>query len=345
MDFSQMLKWRYAFLLLACLPIVTLGISFVAFELFSECDNTAKINFLRMFDNSTEAALTVGGEIRAKYVVLATAILMYSASTMAIIVSLVTIRRCLRDDQATMVVGIAATLSVFVVSYALVSPAPGLPFCAGKILFEFPQHALTDGFLPSNSDTHSWPSWPSTNGWINILANIFGIFATNFAIFAVAATLASGVRNGSNVLRNANLAGQMKCLRNVLFSGTGMLVAAVLSLGSWLRWPAALVTDQTAQRAILDWATGLTLFWGSTFTLILLTTYIPATLCLQARAHKLCLQQYSDYPISVQERWLESRGLAIGQKMQIATILAIAGPLLTGALSSVLHTAIGGSAP
>jgi hypothetical protein len=68
-------------------------------------------------------------------------------------------------------------------------------------------------------------------------------------------------------------ASQMKRLKEVLTAASAILVSGILHMGAWLRWPAALVADKAGQEAVLGTALAITLYWGVTFTLMLVATY------------------------------------------------------------------------
>jgi hypothetical protein len=84
-------------------------------------------------------------------------------------------------------------------------------------------------------------------------------------------------------------ASQMKRLKEVLTAASAILVSGILHMGAWLRWPAALVADRAGQEAVLGTALAITLFWGVTFTLMLVATYLLAALILAKRAEALLL--------------------------------------------------------
>jgi len=131
-------------------------------------------------------------------------------------------------------------------------------------------------------------------------------------------------------------ASQMKRLKEVLTAASALLVSGILHMGAWLRWPAALVTDKTGQEAVLGTALAITLFWGVTFTLMLVSTYLPAALLLARRAEALLLDSTPHVTVLEPEQWLKDHGLFLSLQDHFPQFGLILAPLLASPLSSLL---------
>lgn len=107
-------------------------------------------------------------------------------------------------------------------------------------------------------------------------------------------------------------------------------------MGAWLRWPAALVADRASQEAVLGTAMAITLFWGVTFTLMLVATYLPAALVLARRAEALLLGRPSEVAKPEPEQWLKDHGLFLSLQDHFPQFSLILAPLLASPLSSLL---------
>ena len=129
---------------------------------------------------------------------------------------------------------------------------------------------------------------------------------------------------------------QMKRLKEVLGASSAMLVAGVLHMGAWLRWPAALIADKAAHEAVLGAALAITLFWGVTFTLMLVSTYLPAALILAKRAQALLQEGSSQQSIPEPEEWLKNHGLFLSLQDHFPQFGLMLAPLLASPLSSLL---------
>lgn len=136
------------------------------------------------------------------------------------------------------------------------------------------------------------------------------------------------------------LADQMRSLKEILAIGSAVLFTGILHMDNWLRWPAALVGDDTMQEAVLGMALAVSLFWGATFTLLLFATYAPAAGILSRRARELLKRDASQQNIPNSEEWLKEHGFFIGVKEELPQIAAIAAPFLAGPLESLLTAAL-----
>lgn len=129
---------------------------------------------------------------------------------------------------------------------------------------------------------------------------------------------------------------QMKRLKEVLTAASAILVAGILHMGAWLRWPAALVADKNAHEAMLGAALAITLFWGVTFTLMLVSAYLPAALLLAKRAQALLQDSPSPQSVPVPEEWLKEHGLFLSLQDHLPQFGLMLAPLLASPLSSLL---------
>ena len=129
---------------------------------------------------------------------------------------------------------------------------------------------------------------------------------------------------------------QMRHLKEVLTAVSAILVAGVLHMGAWLRWPAALIADKDAHEAVLGTALAITLFWGVTFTLMLVSTYLPAALMLAKRAQALLQESSPQESAPKPEEWLKEHGLFLSLQDHFPQFGLMLAPLLASPLSSLL---------
>jgi hypothetical protein len=125
-------------------------------------------------------------------------------------------------------------------------------------------------------------------------------------------------------------------LKEVLSAASAILVSGVLHMGAWLRWPAALVADTKAHEALLGAALAITLFWGVTFTLMLVSTYLPAAILLARRAQALLLASPPQPSMPNSEQWLKDHGLFLSLQDHLPQFGLMLAPLLASPLSSLL---------
>jgi hypothetical protein len=139
------------------------------------------------------------------------------------------------------------------------------------------------------------------------------------------------------------LADRMRSLKEVLYAGSAILVTGILHMGNWLRWPAALVGDQTAHDAVLGVALSVSLFWGATFTLVLFATYAPAAGVLAARARARLRDDAYRKTFPHPEQWLKEHGFFVSLSDELPQMVVMAAPVMAGPLGALLAASIGAS--
>jgi hypothetical protein len=129
----------------------------------------------------------------------------------------------------------------------------------------------------------------------------------------------------------------------VLYTGSAILVTGILHMGSWLRWPAALVGDAAAQHGIMGVSLAVTLFWGTTFSLVLIASYAPPAAILARRARAQWAMGPSAQQIEHTDVWLRERGFFVGLSDELPQIAVILAPLLAGPLGALVTASIDAS--
>lgn len=165
------------------------------------------------------------------------------------------------------------------------------------------------------------------------VVNVQALIVPVVALLAACSTLAPPISGQPDPTFYAL---QMKRLKEVLTAASAILVSGILHMGAWLRWPAALVGDKAAQDAVLGAALAITLFWGVTFTLMLVATYLPAALVLARQAEALLLGRPSEAAEPEPEQWLKDHGLFLSLQDHFPQFSLILAPLLASPLSSLL---------
>jgi hypothetical protein len=166
------------------------------------------------------------------------------------------------------------------------------------------------------------------------IVNVQAILVPVVALLAACSTLAPP--NRGQCPDPEFYALQMKRLKEVLTAASAILVSGILHMGAWLRWPAALVAEKQAQDAILGAALAITLFWGVTFTLMLVSTYLPAALLLAKRAQVLLQDVSVKESVPDPEQWLKDHGLFLSLQDHFPQFGLMLAPLLASPLSSLL---------
>ena len=165
------------------------------------------------------------------------------------------------------------------------------------------------------------------------LINGLAIVVPVLAVLAACSTLAEPADK-----HDANLDHYTDCmrrLRQVLYAGSAILVTGILHMYNWLRWPAALIGNDVVRDTAQGLALSVTVFWGATFTLILVATYAPAAIYLTRCARERLESEASKERPNI-EQWLIERGFFVGLSDELPQISAIFAPLLAGPLGALL---------
>ena len=166
---------------------------------------------------------------------------------------------------------------------------------------------------------------------INILAAVVPVFAV-LAVCSILAPPSKPQQVDPNFL-----ATQMRQLNEVLYGGLAILVSGILSYGRMARWPASLVPDKGSQEAVLGAALSITIFRGTTFTLMLIVTYLPAAIHLaKLRAPIFLTSDTYAKRIPDPDAWLKEHGLRLSLEEHILQFGVLLAPVLAGPLGSFL---------
>lgn len=172
-----------------------------------------------------------------------------------------------------------------------------------------------------------------------LITNILGIIVPSIVLLAASSTLAPSPKQNGDGL--AHLTSQMNHIKGVLNAGSALLVGGILHMNAWLRWPTELLADPTEHAALSETVLSITMFWGATFTLILIATYGPAAGYLCTKARYLAEQAEQAGTLKDSKRWLKDNHFSITLGEQLPQISAILGPALAGPVGSFLMSHVG----
>ena len=174
----------------------------------------------------------------------------------------------------------------------------------------------------------------SNMGTILFITNILAIITPNMAILAFCSTVAPSLETHGDEL--THLATKMRQLKGVLNAGSALLVSGILHMNAWLRWPGGILLDQATQTHFSGAVLAVTMFWGATFTLMLITTYGPAASYLSTQARTLAEKASQAGTIQDPQQWLQDHHFSITLGEQLPQISVILGPVLAGPIGSFL---------
>jgi hypothetical protein len=118
-----------------------------------------------------------------------------------------------------------------------------------------------------------------------------------------------------------------------LNTSAALLVAGILHMNTWLRWPAVFATDEIAREGIEQFALAVSVFWGMTFSLMIVAAFVPATLLLRESALDLHASVAGADPDP--DHWLAGHGFKLSMGEQLRQVAIILAPLLAGPAASL----------
>lgn len=127
-------------------------------------------------------------------------------------------------------------------------------------------------------------------------------------------------------------------LQRMFYIVSAILVTSTVAIMLFLQLPVALTgTDSVIRSAVVSHAQGMTVFWGTVFTLTLLAIFAPAAALLTARAREHEAASTSTSEVSV---WLETQIFTSIPK-RLGGIVAFLAPLMVGPVSMLLEKLTG----
>lgn len=205
-----------------------------------------------------------------------------------------------------------------------------------QVYFEGAMYRLIFGFT-FNTFSHSGtfdPQFLSNIKIILLTLNILAVIVPAIIVLAASSALATHKKAWQPTLDTVST--QMHQLRNTLNIGSIALVAGILHMHAWLQWPAVLMQDPSMQSAVSGTALAITMFWGTSFTLMLMATYGPAATKLSAQARHLLKQEQQKGTIEDPQAWLKDHDLSITLGEQLPQIGIMLAPVLAGPLGSLV---------
>ena len=150
---------------------------------------------------------------------------------------------------------------------------------------------------------------------------------------ALLAVTVSLILNGmsSDSARLAELRMRCAALRTTLAAGAAVLAAGVIVVRALHGWILGFIAepDQEALRAIAE---GWTLAIGTYWTLVLVAAYVPAAMLAHHAAIEMADQHNRKQPDDkrTRDQWMEEEGLNVTVKGQVARVLMLLAPWLSG---------------
>ncbi|MGH8582489.1 MAG: hypothetical protein ACREWG_06785 [Gammaproteobacteria bacterium] len=316
---------RYAYLLLLVPPLLMTNLSAILFE--SSVDPAASIaETVRAQIEATPPLSPSEGfkEARARYTWLAAALL---AIAVPIIASVVSIKTILRSEIA------GRDLRVII--------ATGAVLIAGSASYTFGAKGLQEMIYGYTYETLS-ASARFSGEFLGDIAVI--LVAINMVAAVVPIIMLLGVCSTAILLPTGSgdhpryWEQQMGHLKEIMHASSAYLVFGILHMDAWLQWPAALTRDAELRQTLLDLAHAITLYWGVSFTLLVIASYWPVAYFLNRQARDVLTRHQGTLGIDDPDRWLREHNLSINMAHQLPQLFAMLAPFFSSPLISILSS-------
>lgn len=324
---------RYRYLGIVLITYTVMALSNVLFESVS-VESLSTLD--KILDSSPEKASPVIDhsvylhELYARYFWLASALLNICIPIYVVVASCILISRChcgreLRRVFVLMLLLAATNLWIL-----------GMNAEQTTALYRLVYATTTYALAHSNQFK---PGFLQSVDCLITVVNILAFIAPPVVALAFSSTIACG-QNGAG-LDLHTLPTRMRHLKSCLNLAAALLVIGIFHMNAWLQWPVALVKNQTLHTDYSRTALAISMYWGTTFTLMLFLTYGPCAYTLSQRARALIPRQTADN-FEETEKWLKSHGLSFNPGDQFPRYFLILSPLLAGPLQFFLMTRQGG---
>ncbi|HEV2799978.1 MAG TPA: hypothetical protein VGW12_05765 [Pyrinomonadaceae bacterium] len=168
----------------------------------------------------------------------------------------------------------------------------------------------------------------------NRLFDALGITVGMMLTFAACALI---WRDKGETQGEAELKRRLRLLRALLYAGAAALIIGVLRLAAALNWGGGFWASGSASgREASALINGIISSLGISYTLILVSMYLPTVLILNARVESLAHAVAPENP----KEWLDKRGLILSYRGYLPRLLALLGPVLIGPFGQLLNALI-----
>jgi len=255
-----------SFLLALIPPLLILGLSQVLFEIVSEPSQSSVSAALERLSHQSPESHDVWilEEARGRYTWLAMTLLSLVAFVYGAFAGCQNIWQSHFRNRLPLIISLGTTLL-----------GAGLLGLVYQVQSHGAMYRLIFGFtFTTFSHSGSFdPQFLSNVTIILLMLNTLAMIIPAIIILAASSTLAIPKEEWQPTLEM--IAKQMHRLRNTLNIGSLVLVTGILHMHAWLQWPTALMQDPSQQSAVSGAALAITVFWGTSYTLMLMGPTAP----------------------------------------------------------------------
>ncbi len=308
--------------LLPPLVIYTLALALFTLSVDPQLKLLTTIQELCRIDANPDA-VTQFNELKARYTWFAAALLSIVVSLAAGIAGLALLRRLSSGNYARLTFAVGTVL--FGVSVGQMLHGANQHDALYQMVFAFTYRSLSQSAYYSEGFT-------SAVRTIVSVINLIAVFTPTVILLAVCVLVKKPT--GEQLDNPDQLAEHVHHLKELVNAGSAFLVFGVLHMVIWLKWPAVLVADPAARSALLELAQSIALYWGASYTLILISVYVCPMVYLRHRAKMLLQKEQRDY--SAIREWLMQNGLSFDLTRQLPQYVIMLAPFIAGPMESFL---------
>jgi hypothetical protein len=308
---------QFAFLPLAVLILANIIFASTAFDLDKLLENL-------LFQQTQNSSINLFAEARFRLAWATSLLLFYATFMYAFIFCLKTFRQSMLPRGQIAFAIVALIITALVCGHMAYSAHIRNNY---SHIFFFTYEAL--------SESGRYTSWQL--GTIKSLVYTLNILAAIVPILTLltgCCVVVCGKMQFSSKLERCEY--QMNNLKMVINVGSTMLVAGILHMIAWLRWPSSLIADKTISQHVIDFSEMLSMYWGTTFSLVMAAFYIPMALSIHQDAKKYLTAEPEILSGKDPGQWLNKHGLSIAPKQQFLEVAVILAPFLAGPIGSAL---------
>lgn len=207
----------------------------------------------------------------------------------------------------------------------------------GEDLFRFALGAAKTGAcLPDRTVCETGTGFDAMVALVDLSNHIVSLVAA-CALAGVVLALAHCPEPGASVDRQAEcLRSARRVAQRYLYCAGVLLTAGMIWVHAWMSWPATLIADERARVQFVDLVNAFALFRGTTFSLLILSVYLPVYLIMAGRFETLW-REVPERSDLAEDATLER----ISYTEALKTVTAILAPILMGVIGSTWSVSFG----
>lgn len=308
---------RYAYILIALIPVTVYSMSYFLFEINAESSLKIKTMIVEAIRGQEASPAFTIIEYKSRVLWLSSSLLSITAYLTALTWSVVIVYRCCRHSHLAKIAGVG--LAITTLSLLQIDKAYSKSAMYNNI-FDTTYQALKVSALTSQFLLHKVFIIIST---INVLAAVTPVFI----LIAICSTISTPI---GIVPKLEFFIKRMNYLNQGIMIGSMVLLFGIIHMDAWMQWPTAMLDETILKKAALNSFAAVSQYWGISFTLLLICLYASAAIYWRAQTRAALIAMQSDIDVP---KWLEDNGFNISWRehaLQLSTMLT---PFLAGSFS------------